>query len=75
MSHIPPALALLLTEIIRTKRLHDLRNVEERDLDRVVLENAQSVLQKNLVAAVFGEQEPQSKDDRNRCPEEQVLPR
>lgn len=62
-----------LTKTVRTKRLHDLRNVEERDLDGVMFEHAQSVLQQDRVATELGEQESQSLDDRYRRPEQEVL--
>lgn len=39
----------------------------------MVLENAERVLKENWIAAEFGEEEPQSRDDRDRSPVQKVL--
>lgn len=65
--------ALGVTVFVGSKRLHDLRHVEEGDGDGVVLQYSQSVLQENRVVAELREEEPQGLRNRDRGPVEQVL--
>lgn len=61
------------TQSISAESLNDLRDVEERDFDGVVFENAEGVLKEDWVATKLGEEEAQSRDDGDGSPVQKVL--
>ena len=66
-------IALNVTQSIITKGLHNLRDIEERHVNRVTLQCPHSVLDQIRMIPVCGQEVRYRRDRVNRGPEEKVL--
>jgi hypothetical protein len=63
----------LLTKIIMTKSLYNLRNEEECELYRMLLQHTMGILQYDRIVLVLALKESNGNHGRHRCPEKQML--
>jgi hypothetical protein len=68
-------ISLCIPERVVAESLHNLRDIEKGDIDRVALESPHCILEHKWIVPVLGEEERHSRDGADRSPVQEMLDR